>query len=456
MTSAAPAPRPVRLPRRGLLALPPAVLASSALLAGCDLDSDGVAVPEDLRSDVSPDEPQAPGTIAGRLTPFAARMLGGLDAEETNLVCSPVSVQVALTMAGLGAAGDTLAQMEEVLGADMTTLAEAASTLRSVLFEIGREEAEAAEEEGGEDRPEPPAANLANAVWIQDGLDVESDYLDALARHLDAGLHTADFADESAREDARTDMNAFVAEQTDDLIEELVPEGALSESTRLALINALRLSAPWPEPLSQLGDLPFTRADGTAVDVPMLEADTTSWYEDDVCQATMLPSYGGDLGLVLVRPTGAIADVVDAWASDGGTGSDGAALLDALLAAMGEQGEPVQVTLPAFDIDWRASLVDVLSGLGMEDAFGAADFSGITTAEELVISDVLHEAVITVDQNGMEAAAATAVLMEESAADVGEPRTLALDVPFLYLAIERSTLTPLVVGWIGDPSQTRG
>lgn len=445
-----------RLPRRDLLALPPALLASSALIAGCTADDDLPVVPEDLRSDVTPEEPQAPGTIAGRMTPFTARMLGAVDRAETNVVCSPISAQIALTMAGLGAAGDTLAQMEDVLGGDMTTLAQAAATLKQVLVEVGQAERDAAEEDDAEDMPDPASAVLADAAWIQDGLDVESDYLDDLARYLDVGLHTADFTEDSERESAREDMNAFVDEQTDGLIPELVPADALSASTRLALINALHLQAAWTKTLTVLGDRSFTRSDGSAVDVPMLGADTTSWYEDDLAQATMLTTYGGDLGLVLVRPTGTLSDVLDAWAPDGSGGADGESVLDALLTAMGEQGEPVQVALPAFDIDWSASLVDLLSDLGMTDALGdAADFSGITGAADLQITEVLQKAVITVDEHGMEAAAATAVMMEETAADIGEPRTLDLDVPFLYLAIETSTLTPLVVGWIGDPSQTR-
>ena len=115
----------------------------------------------------------------------------------------------------------------------------------------------------------------------------------------------------------------------------------------------------------------------------------------------------------------------------------------------------VDLSLPAFDIEWQTSLAALLQGLGMELAFtDGADFSGITTQEQLLISDVVHKAVITVDAEGMEAAAATAAGMEEAAAPE-DPKELVLDSPFLFIAYETSTLAPLVLGWIGDPTQTR-
>lgn len=115
----------------------------------------------------------------------------------------------------------------------------------------------------------------------------------------------------------------------------------------------------------------------------------------------------------------------------------------------------VDLSLPAFDIEWQTSLAVLLQGLGMELAFtDGAGFSGITTREHLLISDVVHKVVITVDAEGMEVAAATAVGMEEAAAPE-DPKELVLDSLFLFIAYETSTLAPLVLGWIGDPSQTR-
>src|SRR5699024_12354634 len=115
----------------------------------------------------------------------------------------------------------------------------------------------------------------------------------------------------------------------------------------------------------------------------------------------------------------------------------------------------VELAVPGFDIEWDEELTSPLTELGMADAFSAdADFSGITASERLAITSVMHKAVITVDENGMEAAAATAVGVGAVSAPV-DVKELVLDAPFLYVAYERSTLAPLVLGWIGDPTQTR-
>lgn len=141
-----------------------------------------------------------------------------------------------------------------------------------------------------------------------------------------------------------------------------------------------------------------------------------------------------------------LAEAADGVGADAGLG----AVLE------GPQGpDVVDLSLPAFDIEWQTSLAALLQGLGMELAFtDGADFSGITTQEQLLISGVVHKAVITVDAEGMEAAAATAVGMEEAAAPE-DPKELVLDSPFLFFAYETSTMAPLVLGWIGDPTQTR-
>ena len=140
--------------------------------------------------------------------------------------------------------------------------------------------------------------------------------------------------------------------------------------------------------------------------------------------------------------------MLDAWAED-------SAGLSALLSGLEDSEASTQLTVPAFDIDWDASLKEILEGLGMTEAFsGSADFSGITGAADLRITDVVQKAVITIDEQGMEAAAATAVMVGETSAPVLE-QELVLDSPFLFVASERETRAPLVVGWIGDPTQTR-
>lgn len=445
MSPLTPPHRPGPLRRRSLLAAgaltPPALLG----LAACGADDGGGGAP-DLLAEVPRAEP-GPAEGAGAVTiPFAATLLGAIGRDEVNAVCSPLSVQVALAMIGMGAAGDTRAQMEEVLGAPMEDLAAGANTLSQVLAAVGDQQREAEEEDG----PEPSLASLVSATWLQEDLSVEDAFLEDLATWFGSGVFEADFREAGPREKARERINDWVADSTSDLIEELVPEGALGAQTRLVLVNALHLKAAWEQPLATSGGR-FTTAAGEEVSAEMLSGDASGWYEDELCRATALPTAGGDLALALVQPVQDVASVLEGWSA---SATDEGAGLGAMLAGL-EQGSATMLTLPAFDIGWQASLVGTLQELGMVDAFsGTADFSGVTGEADLAITEVLQKAVLTVDEEGMEAAAATAVIAGETSAPA-EPKELVLDAPFLYVAYERSTLAPLVTGWIGDPTQTR-
>lgn len=404
--------------------------------------------PPDLQAELPRTEP-GPAEGAGTATiPFTSRLLGAIDRAETNAVCSPLSAQIALSMAGLGAAGDTRAQMEQVLGASMDELAEAANTLSDVLSAVGEDERQDPEEE----QPEPAVASLVNGVWSQEDLSVQDQFLEDLATWFGSGVYEVDFTEPDRREDARQRINAWVEDTTEGLIQELLADGVLSESTRLVLVNALHLKASWPSSLTT-GTGPFTTMEGEQIEVETLSGSTSSWYEDELCRATALGTYGEDLSLALIQPVTDVSTVLDEWAE---AADDHAAGIGAVLEGLADEGESVELTLPAFDIDWDTPLSPVLIELGMADAFRAdlADFSGITTEEELMISEVIQKAVITVDEDGMEAAAATAAEVGAVSAPA-DPKQLELDAPFLFIAYETSTRTPLVLGWIGDPSQAR-
>jgi serine protease inhibitor len=440
----ASAPGPLPVGRRSLLAAPPALLGAGALLAGCGDD----ARAEDLRSEVEPATPPGPDTAHGRLAPFTARMLEALGGEgtdaPTSTVCSPASALIALAMLAQGAKGETLSQMEDVLGGTAEELADLAGTLRVTLAGVG---AEQREDQGKED-PDPAVAQLVDAAWIQEDLEVEDDFLDDLARGFDAGLHTADFTADRAREKARDAMNDLVEEATDGLIEELVPRSALGPDSRLVLLNALHLKGAWPEPLNSAGSRAFTGADGSTSEVEMMTAGADGWFEDDQVQAVCVSTYGGELALVLARPVDDVPSVLAHWEED-----DGAALADLLDGVTGEADGPTAI-FPPLDLSAQASLDEALEGLGMSDVLDPqrADLTGISPQADLCLSSVLQKSVITVDEQGMEAASATAAIAGVTSAPAGPPKELVLDVPFLFLAIERSTRAPLVVGWCGEGS----
>src|SRR5690606_22838292 len=154
-------------------------------------------------------------------------------------------------------------------------------------------------------------ASLVNGTWIQEGLEVQQPYLEDLATWFGSGLFEADFVDAGEREAARERINDWVAESTNDLIEELVPPDILSTDTRLVLVSALHLKAAWSEPLTTLGGS-FTTAQGEERSCEMLTGIARTWYEDETCRATSLDTYGDALALALVQPTADVGEVLDA------------------------------------------------------------------------------------------------------------------------------------------------
>jgi len=438
-----------RFPRRRVLTAGAALPLTALGLAGCGAGGGGAPGGEepDLRAELPRAAPGPADAAAGLVGPFATTLLGAIDRSPANAVCSPLSAQIALTMIGMGAAGSTRAQMEQVLGGPMDELASVANTLAQLLADVGDAQRET-QEDGA---PEPAVASLVNGTWLQEGMAVRESFLEHLAVWFGSGLFEADFVDDTAREDARQEINSWVASSTGGLIPELVPDGALRADTRMVLVNALHLKAAWQEELTRMSGT-FTTSGAEEVGVDMLGGATTTWYEDELCRATSLDTYGEQLALALVQPVGGLDELLDAWA-EGAAGPDSG--LQALLTGLQQSRATVQLSVPVFDIGWGDSLRETLEALGMADAFSAAaDFSGVTGERDLVIDDVLQKAVLTIDEEGMEAAAATAVIVAETSAQIPE-QELVLDSPFLVVAFERSTLAPLVLGWIGDPTQTR-
>ncbi len=380
----------------------------------------------------SDEAPRAAAAIDG----FGLDLYRRLAANGGNLVFSPASVAIALSMARAGARGDTAAQMDQVLhsvGSDANALAidgldrALASRTQIVTLEPGV--------------TEDVTLRIANAPFAQRDMHFQSDYLDALAERFAAGVRLVDY--KSAAEAARQAINAWVSDQTEQRIPELLDPGILTDATRLTLVNAIYLKAPWETPFDPAATRPgpFTRADGSTISVPMMALQAklpcgsgAGW------QAVELPYVGDSLTLSVIVP--------DNLASFEKTLDP--PKLDRIVSNLGE----CQMTLgfPKFGIRTAVDLNAQLSALGMPLAFDPdrADFSGITSDEQLFISHVVHQANISVDEKGTEAAAATAVVMDTYAA--AQPVVLTVDRPFLFALRDKPTGAILFLGRTTDPS----
>lgn len=440
---ASAAPRPTR---RSLLGFP-ALAAGLTILAPGVLTACGTrgsALEPDLHGRAERDRPGDPRRAGSTMQTFVSRLLPALDRHADNLVCSPLSAQIALAMVGIGAGGATRAQLEQAFGADMEEVARAANTLEQLLDGVGPDTDQA----GASDGPSPAVAALADAAWMQKGLAVQETYLADLGRWFGTGVYTADFAGSGDRASARTRMNSWAKQTTDGLITDIIQDDTLDPGTALVLLSALFLRAAWSRPLTPGSPSSFTRGDGTTVEVPLLGGTGHHWHEDSLCSAGVLATHGGEIAMVLVRPRKDLETLLDAWAEDPD-------LLAALLdhVTTGER-RTVNISMPAFDVAGGASLRPALEHLGITDLFGpGADLSGIAE-DALQVDDVLTKAVISVDQHGIEAAAVSAAVVAPVAAPAEDPVDLVLDQPFVFLAIETMSATPLVAGWVGDPTRT--
>jgi serpin B len=375
----------------------------------------------------------------GAVQAFSADLYRALAAKPGNRVCSPYSVAVALAMARNGARGATATEIDQVLHAPtLDELNRGLSTLERLL------ESRTGEQDRGDGSTVQITLNVANSLWGQDGTAWEEPFLDTLADDYGTDLQLVDFI--HSGEDARVRINAWTASRTNDRIPQLVPEDTFDVLTRLVLVNAIYLKAPWEEPFdaAQTRPAPFTKASGSTVDASMMHASLASagYASGAGWEAVDLRYAGSRLAMALVLPD---RDGLGAYeqALDGER-------LNQLLA--GFVPTHVEIGLPRWTFRTQASLKDTLTALGMPTAFtDHADFTGMTTDVPLKIAAVLHEAFIAVDEDGTEAAAATAVVMEVGAAPI-EPIKVTFDRPFLFVIHDVESATPLFIGRVDDPT----
>lgn len=355
----------------------------------------------------------------------------------TNALISPYSIQSALVMAYAGAAGVTKEQMAASLFYPPAGTLESFAALRPTMAALG-----------GEDSP--ITLTIADRLFGQVGYPFLSDYLSLLNEKFAAPLELADFIKSPRSAEKR--INAWVEEQTRDRIKNLIPGGALTEDTRLVLVNAIYLKAPWAMSFSKsaTADMSFQLTDGTRVNTPaMNQTETLGYLRGDGYVAVALPYKNPDLQFVVLLPDKDLKSLEEKI-----TASFLAGLTDL-------PKERVALTLPKFKLEPPLlSLSKALIKLGMPSAFneprGSADFSGIAPRQPndyLYISEVFHKTFIEIDEDGTEAAAATAVVMMRALSMPADPFKVLIDRPFLFAIQHRPSGTCLFLGRVVDPSK---
>jgi serpin B len=384
----------------------------------------------------TPADPAAAAGAAGAMQVLGGALYGQLASAGGNLALSPYSVAVALGMTVNGAAGRTRDEMLAVLHEqDVATLDADDNALTQYVESLA---GPVPHVKGAE-----IALDAANQLFGQQGVTWTQPFLDALAASFGAGLREVDY--EHAVEAARTLINQWTSDQTHGRIPQIVPAGALDDSTRLVLVNTLYFKAPWSTQFDKTAtaDGDFHLADGSTASVPMMHGSVTASLGSGEGWKSARVTYAGEqLAMTLVLPDeGRLADVEQVLTTSPGN-----------LLATQSSGE-LDLTMPSWKFTTAAGLKAPLSALGMPTAFSGddADFSGMTDPSQLFISDVLHQVFIAVDEDGTEAAAATAVVMDFQMGVAGPPLTLVLDRPFLFVIHDVAYGTPLFLGRVADP-----
>ncbi len=334
-----------------------------------------------------------------------------------NTLVSPLSVMEAMAMVANGAGGETLTEMEKVLGGGMS-IGELAGYLRYF-------------------RSDTEQLSVANSVWIRNGLKVKDSFISSSTRDFGAGVYRASF-------DASTvgSINDWVDKNTKGMIKHIVDEDSIAEAV-MCLCNALAFEAKWEEEYGEdsISEAEFTREDGRKEKATLLCSRESSLIKINKGVGFMKNYDGGEYSFAALLPDEGVAL------------SEFIASLNAdkLAAALKKPGNAdIVAYIPEFKSEYTAELSGVLGGMGIKRAFSyrEAELSGITEEKGLFIDSVLHKTFIEVSREGTKAAAVTAVVVEGTCvgAPAREPLVIRLDRPFVYMIIDNETSLPIFIG----------
>ena len=283
-----------------------------------------------------------------------------------------------------------------------------------------------------------------NTLFGQVGFPIEQEYLDLLAEFYGLGVQLVDFV--GAPDPSRLLINGWVEDQTEDRIQDLIPEGVITTDTRVVLVNAVYFKANW---LTQF-DPAKTSTGAFTTPAGVVDADfmrgsvRTAYGSGDGYEAIRLPYIGNTTSMFVIVP-----DDLQAFLAD----ADAQSLTEIRSATTEHQ---VALEMPKFEFTTDLGLKPLLQQLGIQRAFvppsgvEGADLTGIHTEPLLYVEDALHKAFVAVDEVGTEAAAATAIVIALESAP--PPASMTIDRPFLFVIENDATGEPLFIGQVTDPT----
>jgi serpin B len=364
---------------------------------------------------------------------FAFDLYSEVDkSEDGNIFYSPYSISAALAMTYEGAKGQTAEEMKAVFHFPES------STLRPNFAAIYNDI------NTGNGAYE---LRTGNALWVQQDYPFFKDYMERVEKYYGGKASNVDFVKET--EKSRQTINTFIEEQTNNRIKELIPRGVLDAMTRLVLTNAIYFKGTWEWEFDKSDtheqDFKVTPTNIVRAQMMYMKPEKTLFNYTDTgdLQILELPYKGNKISMLILLPNESLGGIESSLTAE---------KLSEYKAQMKETKLDA-IYMPKFEFDTKYFMKDTLIALGMPTAFNEdlADFSGMTAEEKLFISSVIHQAYVRVDEEGTEAAAATAVIIGTTA--MMPRKVFTADHPFIFIIQEEDTGNILFIGRVTDPTK---
>lgn len=399
-----------------------ALMIAMLVLAGCG------PTPTLILVDDSQSTPETLEEVVNANNQFALELYSNLSQEKGNVFFSPYSISTALAMTYEGARDETAEEMANVFHfAENKTIRQ--SSFAAIYNKLNKKDAEY-------------KLHTANALWAQDDYYFLDNYKNTIEQYYGGKITNLDFVRDA--ENSRKTINNWVEEQTNDKIKDLLPQGSINGMTRLVLTNAIYFKGKWVMEFEKkkTRDSDFWTTPETKIQVPMMRRTDKNakfnYAETDEVQVLEMVYKGEDISMLVLLPKNKTinelelsVEKIEEWKS--------------ML-----RNQRVDVYFPKFKFEKSYPLKNNLQNMGMPTAFSEnADFSGMDGSKNLFISDVFHKAYVDVDEEGTEAAAATAVVIGLTSMPMN--KLFKADHPFIFMIQEKNTGSILFMGRVSNP-----
>ncbi len=356
---------------------------------------------------------------------FAIDFYKTLDKGE-NIFYSPYSISTAVAMTYEGAKGNTKTEMKNVFYfPEDSSLRNGNAAIYNIINK----------------KDKNYSLSTGNALWAEKTYSFLPDYFSTIEQFYGGRVVNMDFINDA--ENSRLAINKWVEEQTNNRIKDLIPAGVIDPMTRLVLTNAIYFKGKWENEfnVTNTEKMDFSAKSGTVKADMMYQNEDFNYFENDKMKMLEMDYAGDDLSMLVLLPKDKLDDIeltaenLNSWKN-------------------GMREQEVNVYFPKFKVETEYELVENLQEMGMKDAFvgGTADFSGMTGNKDLYIGAVIHKAFVEVNEEGTEAAAATAIVMKATSIGPMETKEFKADHPFIFIIQEKTTGDILFIGTLENPT----